>query len=56
MSLNFQRLWGEKISCVFIKGSDTNCICLIFTWHLPEGKRTYNSLYEIMKSDFTKYA
>ena len=29
-------VWGGKDSCSFIKGSDNNCINLIFTSHLPE--------------------
>lgn len=48
MSFNFQNPQGEKrTSCSFIKGSDNNCINLIFTLHLPEEKRTCNSLASI---------
>lgn len=41
-----QREWGvgERTSCSFIKGSDNNCINLIFPSHLPEEKRICNSL------------
>lgn len=48
MSSNFQSLWGGKDKLfIFIKGSYYNCINLIFTLHLPEEKRTCNSLGDI---------